>query len=228
MEIIQDAFTKLFPDREFSYLGRIKYTNHFKAYGANIRMSGNVIEFGLSKKWRSVSREIRIGLIQELMLMVFKVKKKDRKNINTMYIDLYNSFVKNLHIAIPKTNIDPLLEESFNRVNDKYFYGQIEIPNLVWGQKSTSSLGSYDFKIDTIKVSKVFEKIAIENQELLDFIMYHEILHKSHKFKHTLGKSRYHDKHFRKKEKDFEDYKEVNKRLNKALRVAKVKKWVFG
>ena len=64
-----------------------------------------------------------------------------------MNMELYNLFLKNVHVAIPKTKSDPLLEESFNRANDAYFNGMMDIPNLEWGNDSTSKLGSYHYGI---------------------------------------------------------------------------------
>lgn len=226
--IVEEAFRLLYPDREFGYTARIKYTGHFNDYGANVRLRSNILEFRLSKRWRAVSKEIRIGLMQELMLKIFSKRKAERKGINTMYIDLYNSFVKNLHIAIPKTDIEPLLAESFSRVNEKYFYGQVESPNLVWGEHSMTSLGSYNYKNDTIRISRVFEKFSEKDPELLDFVMYHEVLHKLHKFKNKGGKSRYHDGKFRMRERQFEDYKEADARLKRALNKARIKRLFFG
>jgi len=231
MNIIEEAFQKLYPDREFNYSAKIKYTDRFNAYGANVKLYGNEIEFGLSKKWRTVSREIRMGLLQELMLKLWKRKSLGGRgkpsDFNTTYIDLYNSFVKNVHIAIPKTKDDPVLSESFERVNDKYFYGIVEKPNLIWGSKSRTHLGSYDYKIDTLKMSSVFKDFD-DDPELLDLVMYHELLHKSHKYKHNGGNNRFHDKEFRRKEKAFDNYDEVDKRLKKALRKTSIKRLFFG
>jgi hypothetical protein len=230
MEIIEEAFRLLYPEREFNYEGRIKYTDHFKEYGANVRMRGNVLEFGLSKSWRGVSREIRIGLIQELLIRILKRSGNHgarKSEINTMYVDLYNSFVKNLHIAIPKDKNEPMLSESFNRVNEKYFYGLVERPNLIWGSKSRRQLGCYDYKRDLIKMSRIFESIAKKDPALLDFVMYHEVLHKTHKYKNNMGNNRFHDTAFRKKEKEFEDYEEVDKRMKRALRFSRFKAILF-
>jgi len=222
--IVEEAFRLMYPERDFPYSASIKYTDHFNDYGANVRFRGNVLEFGLSRSWRNVSKEIRIGLFQELMLKIFARRKMEMRGMNTMHIDLYNGFVKNLHIAIPKTNIEPLLKGSFDRVNERYFYGQVEIPNLVWGEHSTTSLGSYNFKIDTIRISRVFEKLNEKDPELLDFVMYHEVLHKAHKFRNNRGKNRYHDSAFRMKEKQFEDFEGVDTRLKNALKRARIKK----
>ncbi|MBD3313349.1 hypothetical protein GF345_02815 [Candidatus Woesearchaeota archaeon] len=226
MDMIEEAFTRLYPDREFDFNARIKYTDRFNAYGANVKLRGDNLEFGLSKSWRTISREIRMGLLQELMLKLWK--RRSKKDLDTTYIDLYNSFVKNLHIAIPKTKSDPLLSESFDRINERYFLGFVEKPNLVWGMPSKSSLGSYDYKTDTIRISRVFEKLAGKDPALLDLVMYHEMLHKAHKFKHNGGNNRYHDRKFRTAEKAFEDYDEVDMRLKKALRSRGLKSLLFG
>ena len=115
MDLIEKSFRLLYPNREFKYIPRLIYSGRFKDYNANVRLKDDKLEFRLCRKWRDVSEEIQIGLIQELMLKLFRGKK------NTMYIDLYNGFVKRLHITIPKTKSHPILEESFNRVNDKSF-----------------------------------------------------------------------------------------------------------
>ena len=82
------------------------------------------------------------------------------------------------------------LNSVVNRVNEKYFYGMILVPNLKWGNKSLSQLGTYDYGTDTITVSRILEKESI----LLDYVMYHEILHKKIKFKEKNGRSIHHSK----------------------------------
>ncbi|MCH8328981.1 MAG: hypothetical protein IIB81_01150 [Nanoarchaeota archaeon] len=107
MKLAEEAFTTLFPEKDLeNYELKIKYTGKFKPYNANVRYSRNSFQFNLSRKWKTVSREIQMGLIQGLMLKIFRENKK------TMNIDLYNSFMKNLHISIPKVNNDLVLEES--------------------------------------------------------------------------------------------------------------------
>ena len=144
MSIAEKAFNELFPNKDVeNYTFKIKYTDKCKPYNANVRYTRNSLQFNLSKKWRKVSREIQMGLIQGLMLRIFKEKKK------TTNMDLYNSFMKNLHINIPKINTDPLLEESFNKINEKYFIGLIERPNLTW-HSSIRRLCSYEYGTDII------------------------------------------------------------------------------
>ena len=126
MDLLEEYFGRLFPDKDFVYSSKIKYSGKFKDFNANVRLRNSHLEFGFSRKWGGVSREIQVGLVQSLLLKILGCKK-DSTNI-----DLYNSFVKSLHLSVPKVLSDPLLEDSFNRVNDKYFFGVIERPNLCW------------------------------------------------------------------------------------------------
>lgn len=214
MNLAQKAFTELFPEKNIAdYELKIKYHNKFKPYNANVKYLGNKIQFNLSKKWRTVSREIQIGLIQELLLKIFKVKKK------TTNIDLYNIFMKNIHIAVPKEKTNPILEKSFNMVNEKYFYGLIEKPNLDWGSISLRKLGSYEYGSDTITISKIFQ----DNIELLDYIMYHEVLHKKHKFQNKNGRNYHHTARFRTDEKKFENSKDMEKEISKLVNKKRIK-----
>lgn len=197
MNIIEKAFYGLYPDKELKQDARIKYSGRFGKFNANVKYTSNKLEFGLSKDWRPIDAEIKIGLLQHLINKVFGT------NIKTIYQDYYHYFTKNLHHAIPKVNGPLILEESFARVNDKYFLGLTEKPNLKWGRHSTSKLGSYDYHADTITISRIFNDA---DPILLDYVIFHELLHKIHKFKVTkTGRTMHHSHKFRDTEKEFED-----------------------
>lgn len=218
MDLPSLAFTELFPDKDATEFELIlKYTDKFKPYNANIRYRGKRIQFNLSKRWKTVSKEIQIGLMQELLLKIFKKKKK------TTNIDLYNIFMKNVHISVPKTKSDPILERSFMRVNEEYFFGQIEKPNLIWGKNSLRKLGSYEYGSDTISVSTIF----IEHEELLDYIMYHELLHKKHKFYNKNGRNYHHTNKFREDEKEFHNSIEIERKISSIVRKRRLRKAFF-
>tara|TARA_Y100000310_G_C20547936_1_gene746553 strand:- start:116 stop:772 length:657 start_codon:yes stop_codon:yes gene_type:complete len=215
MKLVEQAFNELFQDRNLEdYTLKIKYTDKFKPYNANVRYTGDSFQFNLSRKWRKISKEIQIGLIQGLMLKVFKDKRK------TTNIDLYNSFMKNLHISIPKINNDPVLEESFNKINEKYFFGLIEKPNLT-RHNSIRRLGSYEYGTDTISISEVL----LSDKNLLDYVMYHEILHKKHKFYEKNGRTFHHTKEFRRMERSFESSGEMEDRIKGLMRHKRRKKF---
>ncbi|MCK4521873.1 MAG: SprT-like domain-containing protein [Nanoarchaeota archaeon] len=211
MNIIQQSFKELYPERELGYETKIKYSRKFKPYNANIKLYRNKLTLNLSREWKTISRDIKIGLIQELLLKLFRGKKE------TYNIKLYNTFIKKLHLIAPKTKSDPELEESFNKINNKYFYGSIEIPNLTWGSNSTTKLGSYEYASDTITISSVLKS----RDDLLDYVMYHELLHKKHQFKSKNGRNYHHTALFRKKEKEFENSGLIEQKL-KSLRKNKM------
>ena len=203
MKLAEQAFNELFPEKNLEeYQFEIKYTGRFKPYNANVRYRRNSLQFNLSKKWRMISKEIQIGLIQGLILRVFKEKN------NTMNIDLYNNFMRNLHISVPKTNTDPILEKSFDRINEKYFFGLMERPNLVW-HNSIRRLGSYEYGSDTISISRVL----LEDSDLMGYVIYHEMLHKKFKFNSSNGRTCHHTKEFKEMERKFENSMDMEQRL---------------
>ena len=211
--LIEEAFQQLYPEKELKYSVSLKYSRKFKPYNANVKRYGNNLIFNLSRDWKKISKEIQIGLIQELMVKILKNKKK------TMSIELYNLFMKNIHLAVPKTKTDKILEESFNRVNESYFNGMLDKPNLEWGSNSTSKLGSYEYGSDAITVSSIFKN----EKKLLDYVMYHEMLHKKFKFQNKNGRNLHHSNEFKSMEAKFKDRDLIEKEISRLAR-----KYKFG
>lgn len=182
----------------------VKYYKSFRGYNATVRYTKDYLEFHLSHRWKEIGDDIKIGLIQHLLMKVF-VPKGKRDMSKTLNMELYEIFLKKVHLSIPKNNIDQVLLESFQRVNQEYFNGTIEECNLVWGQRSLRKFGSYDFSSDTIKISSVFRKHLPEMEHLVDYVMYHEMLHKKLKYDHTKKGKRYHTTEFRTMERRFKN-----------------------
>lgn len=215
MDLIEQAYREIFPGMNYNYESSIIYSKAFSDYNANVRYTKTKIMFRLSYMWKGVSKEIQIGLIQSLLVRIFKVKMK------TTNMDLYSMFLKNIHIGVPKDNIEPLLKNSFDRVNEQYFAGMIEMPNLMFSGHNFSKLGTYEYGSDTITISKVL----IHDMDLLDYVMYHEMLHKKLKFKHDGARSVHHSREFREKEKQWHD-KQVEDKLKIFLKAQKRKRWL--
>jgi predicted metal-dependent hydrolase len=235
MNIIEESFKRLYPEREFNYICEVDYTDRFKPFNSNIKLSSNKISLNLSKSWRYIDSEIKIGLIQELLIKIFKTKKPWEQNsqgagkmhaffpASSKNIDLYNDFIRNLSKVAPKTLNDPILENSFHRINDKYFYNTLEKPNLKFGNRSFSRLGTYEYATDTITISLALK----DDFELLDYVMYHEMLHKKHQFTNKNGRNYHHTSLFREKERAFDNSELMEKRL-KRLRIKEfLPKWGF-
>jgi|SRR3989344_8568827 len=217
MKFAHEAFEELFPDIEIPNI-EIKYSGRFSAYNANVKYKhgvlNNELNFALSKNWRKVDDSIKKGLIQSLMLKIYR-RKYNNLPKKTVYTDLYNNFTKNLHMSIEKTKAEPLLVDSFQRVNQIYHKDSVEQPNLEWGEYSKRTLGIYNYQTDTIKISKYFENAP---NEFIDIIMHHEILHKRLKFKCNSSKTYHHSTEFKKLEKEFNEYEKTNKEMQNYIR----------
>ncbi len=218
MNLIEESYSKLQFEKKDEFSLSIEYNNRFKGYNANIKRHNRNIDVFLSKKWKSVDKEIQIGIIQHLLLKLFK-KKQETENTK-----LYNIFLKKVHIAIPKNKIDSSLKEIFDEVNEKYFLGSVDCPNMVWGKETRSRLGSYDFNTDTITISKNLKNTP---KEYTEYVMYHEMLHKKLKFENKKGRNNHHTKEFREMEKKFENYSELEKSLPSLVKKKKSLFWFF-
>jgi len=203
----RQAFVELY-GREPSHDLQIRYHAGFKGYNANVRKRSGVIEFALSRSFEETETEVRIGVMQLLFNRLNKTK------IKSPHIDFYNSFLKKMSDYAPVIHTDPQLEASYHRMNDRYFNGMMTRPNLVWGNDNVHLLGTYTYATDTIMISKSLESAP---QEVLDSVVYHEMLHKKHKFNCTSGRTHSHTKAFRDEEKLFEP-KDVEQRLHTWLR----------
>ncbi len=186
----------------------ISYSGKFKPYNALVRKSGSLLEFSLSSEWCSVSNEIVLGLLESLSSRIMHIKGR-----NSVNIDLYNNFVRSIHVAFPKTERDLVLELCFNRVNEEYFNGLVEKPNLVW-HSSLKRLASYDYHTDTVSVSDVFKG----RHDVIEYLMYHELLHKKLKFTEGNGRTVHHGGLFRRKEKEFTDSELLEREISRIIR----------
>ena len=112
------------------------------------------------------------------------------------------------------------LVDIFARINRQYFESQLEQPRLVWSaRKSIRRLGTYQPDADTITISKRLDSRDIP-EYLVEYVMYHEMLHKKIGLKEVNGRRYAHTKAFRDAEKQFNQYKEAEafiKKLNQSI-----------
>ena len=209
MNLIPEAYARLFPEKPFDYEVELNYNLRLSDFNANIRFNQRKITLNLNLQWKDIDDEIKIGLVQSLLLKLFKAKK------NTQNIELYNNFVRNIPILTPKIKSDPLLQDSFNRVNTQFFENSLEQTNLCWGSDSRRKLASYNFHEDAISVSTLFRNVS---PEVLDYIMYHEMLHKWQKFTHKNGRNSFHGREFREAERQYPEQERIEKEISGIIR----------
>ncbi len=219
MNLLQLSYQRLFPNQEFPYQSYLEYNRRLSDFNANLRLRQNILSLHLNLQWKDIDEEIKIGLVQHLLCRVLK------KKVHTPNIDLYHNFIKNIPTLTPKTKNDTALEASFQRINQQFFQNQIEQPNLQWGTDSFRKLASYNFHNDTITVSTVFTQAR---PEILDFLMYHEMLHKSHQFSHHNGRSSFHSPEFKAAEKAYPGQELIEKEIHAVIRQKRKGKGWWG
>ncbi len=103
------------------------------------------------------------------------------------------------------------LNASFDRVNRSYFGGMMPRPTLTWNTTFTRrKLGHYDLHTDTVMLSITLDDPKVPGY-VVDFVMYHELLHKRLGVHAVNGRRRMHTPEFRKAERRFGEWKRVEK-----------------
>ncbi|HEV2765475.1 MAG TPA: SprT-like domain-containing protein, partial [Pyrinomonadaceae bacterium] len=110
------------------------------------------------------------------------------------------------------------LERIFRRLNRQYFENRLPQPVLTWSQRRTRTiLGHHDEVHETIVVSKTLDARDIP-EWVVEFILYHEMLHIKHPARLINGRRYYHTKAFRAEEQRFPHYREAQEWLDRIAR----------
>lgn len=184
----------------------IEFSGRMSRFNARVYENSYQILFKLSKDFLETEEDIQRGVVEYLLQRLHKTKK------NSFFIEHYLNFIKKISDYSTEKEVNEELKKSFERVNKKYFGGFMEMPSLKWSGNSVYKLGSYTYAEDTIRISNVLKG----NEEFLDYVMYHELLHKKHKFYHKNGKTKSHTKKFRKDEAAFGE--NIEERLKEFLK----------
>lgn len=97
------------------------------------------------------------------------------------------------------------LAASFERVSRRFFDAAIDRPRLCWsGRLTHRKLGHYDPLRDTLMVSSTLDSAEVP-LAALDFVMFHELLHKRHGTDWSGGQARVHTAAFRRDERRYPD-----------------------
>ena len=95
------------------------------------------------------------------------------------------------------------LEEIFEELNRRFFYGLLARPRMTWSQvHSRHSLAHYDPAHNTIVVSRVFDHPQVPSYAV-EYIVYHEMLHLKHPVKLRGSRRCVHGPEFQAEEKLF-------------------------
>jgi len=99
-----------------------------------------------------------------------------------------------------------LLKNSFERVNHAYFEGKQLLPHLCWSSRATQrKLGHYNPVTDTIQISRALDS-ARTPAYALDYVMYHEIIHRLLGSQEKNGRQSHHNAAFHELARAYRDY----------------------
>ena len=111
------------------------------------------------------------------------------------------------------------LDASFTRVNDRYFAGGIAKPRLAWSVTFTGrKFGHYDWIGDSIMISRTLDSPQVPSF-VVDFVMYHELLHKKHGLRWANGRGMAHTAGFYREERLFAEYEQAEAALQKLTKM---------
>lgn len=106
------------------------------------------------------------------------------------------------------------LDDVFDRVNKAYFGGKLDRPQLMWNARITrAKMGHYDFLRDTVMMSVTLDAPDVPDY-VVDYVMYHELLHKKLGRQMVNGRHYAHTSAFREAERAFPHYEEAQAFLN--------------
>jgi len=101
------------------------------------------------------------------------------------------------------------LDKMFRQLNFRYFEGTLEKPTLTWSQRKTHRiLGHHDSFHDTIVISKTLDSRDVP-EWLVEYVLYHEMLHIKHGSQIVNNRRQHHTKAFRADEKKFPYYEQA-------------------
>ena len=108
------------------------------------------------------------------------------------------------------------LDSIFEDLNVRFFYGLLARPQMTWSSdRARNRLGHYDPAHNAIVVSRIFDHSRVPPY-VVEYIVYHEMLHLKHPVKLRGSRRCIHPAEFQEEEKlfeRFEDAKEFLKRL---------------
>jgi len=223
LQIFQDAYRELrpraaIPDLAIQFFGFVDVNN-------TIRLREGKLIVRLSDLLEGAPEPVLRAIAHILFAKMY------RKPIERQQATWYRRYVSSQHIR-EKAHLlrqmrgrkrieTPLgqvhnLENIFDELNTRFFYGLLARPELTWSQDhARNSLGHYDPAHNAIVVSRIFDQARVPRYAL-EYIVYHEMLHLKHPVKLRGSRRCVHSPEFQAEEKLFprlQEAKQFIKRL---------------
>ncbi len=189
-----------------------------------IRMNGKRITVRISDLFEGAPAAVREALAFILLSKLFG------KSIPARYNHRYRLYLnrrdvrRTLELVRQTRGRKPLnnpkgkhydLEELFEALNLRFFDGLMARPALGWSRRpSRTTLGHYDPAHNAIVISSILDRPDVPRL-LVDYILYHEMLHLRYPAQYNGARRRVHTKEFHEAEKRFPELSQAKQLLKK-------------
>jgi Protein of unknown function DUF45 len=110
------------------------------------------------------------------------------------------------------------LEKLFESLNAKYFEGSLQRPHIGWSNRSwRRQFGCYDPGPNHILLNRRMDRPGVP-QFVVEYVLYHEMLHVKHPTRHSGCSLVSHSREFREEEKRFAEFERARRVLDRLAR----------
>ena len=194
----------------------------FASAKSSIRLQGGLLQVQISDLLENAPNTVLIALAHIL------IAKLRRKTVPSPLLRHYREYLCSTEVARRLQSIRELrgrklmgpptghhydLTKIFDELNVRYFFGLMAAPELGWSLRSSrSTLGHYDWSLNTIVLNKVLDNNAIP-QLAVDYVMFHEMLHMRYRVEYRGTRRCIHTAEFKQAEREFEGYRKAREIL---------------
>ncbi|HNR43698.1 MAG TPA: hypothetical protein PLI06_08435 [Methanofastidiosum sp.] len=191
----------------------------YKSIKNTARVKKGVLYVRVSDKLKDAPQEVKEALAYVLLSKIKGIRVAPR------YKRIYNDYIHNIIINESFENVKGThepngsyfdLDEIFYTINNNFFANEITKPALRWSKRRAYRIfGRYDRSKNEIVVSRLLDEKKTPKY-VVEYIMYHEMLHIKFGFTYKRGRRKIHTGPFKKEEEKFPFYKESINYLKKA------------
>lgn len=216
--LMTEQYQNYYPSKKYRLKAEFYST---KSLRHTISLSSDQIVIRISEIFRSVPEEILAVLGYILLAKIFRYKIN--RDIRRKYRDyVYEHILPHQKTVTrrPSAKYTAIgkyynLDEIFNTINMRFFHNKIKKPILGWSlNKSYARLGFYSDERNLLVISRIFDSRKAP-QRVVEYLMYHEMLHIYLPAETVNGRKMVHTARFKNLERQFPEYEKIRDWINK-------------
>jgi hypothetical protein len=189
-----------------------------------VRMEGDVIQVRMTDALEGAPAPVMEALAHILLSKLFRRRVPEefnhryrrylnRKDIRQRLEQLRQE--RGRKQVVPPAGAAYDLEQIFEELNFRYFFGLMSRPALGWSRRpSRVTLGHYDPSHHVIVISSLLDRAEVPRL-VVEYVMFHEMLHLRHPVDHRGSRRCVHTPEFKRAEKQFERLREARELIRK-------------